>query len=146
MDPSRKRLIRMFMRTLLAAKFAAFALIAAASAQMRPLPGSEPGPSAFGPDPIIQITTTFRARIEGLADPRDVPSTTAQDTARRTLYNMAANECTVLTEFWRAECRLNSLSVYVALVSTGELNPEPSQFPSMFATAVFELKLKPPRQ
>jgi hypothetical protein len=55
---------------------------------------------AGSPDPIIQITTTFRARIDGLTDPRDGPSTTAQDTARRTLYNMAANECTVLTEFW----------------------------------------------
>jgi hypothetical protein len=136
----------MFVRTLLAAKFAALTLIATASAQMTPLPGSEPAPSAFGPDPIIQITTTFRARIEGLADPRDVPSTAAQDTARRTLYNMAANECTVLTGFWQAECRLNSLSVYVSLVNTGELNPEPPQFPSMFGTAVFELRLKQPRQ
>ena len=146
MDGWRKRLIGMFKIIPLAAKFTALTLIGAASAQMTPLAGSEPAPSAFGPDPIIQITTTFRARIEGLADPRDVPSTTARDTARRTLYNMAANECTVLTEFWRAECRLNSLSVYVALVSTGDLNPEPLQFPSMFATAVFELRLKPPRQ
>jgi hypothetical protein len=100
-------------------------------------------PSAFDPDPIIQITTTFRARIEGLADPRAVPSPTAQDTARRAVYNMAANECTVLIEIWRAECRLNSLSVYMALVNTGEPGPEPPQFPSMIGTAVFELKPRP---
>jgi hypothetical protein len=65
----------------------------AAYAQTTTFPSMERAASAFGPDPIIEITTTFRARIEGLADPRDVPSTTAQDTARRTLYNMAANEC-----------------------------------------------------
>ena len=29
-----------------------------------------------GSGPIIQITTTFRARIQGSADPRDVPSPT----------------------------------------------------------------------
>jgi len=78
------------------------------------MPGSEPpAPSAFGPDPVIQITTTFRARIEGVTDAREVPSTTAQDSARRTLYNMAANECTVLAEYWKAECRLNSFEIYV---------------------------------
>jgi hypothetical protein len=106
------------------ATIAALTLIPAASAQM-PLAGQEPAPSAFGPDPVIQITTTFRARIEGLADPRDVLSTTAQDTARRTLYPMVSNECAVLTEFWRAECRPNSLSVYVALVNTGALGRNP---------------------
>jgi hypothetical protein len=142
MDARQKR-INGILPTLLATTIAALTLIPAASAQMPPLAGAEPAPSAFGPDPVIQITTTFRAQIEGLADPRDVPSTTAQDTARRTLYNMASNECAVLTEFWRAECRLNSLSVYVALVNTGNLGPEPPQFPSMIGTAVFELKLKP---
>ena len=67
--------------------------LAIEAAQPRPLPQGRrwaaaqapsvegPPPSAFGPDPIIQITTTFRARIEGLADPRDVPTTAAQDAA-----------------------------------------------------------------
>ena len=78
------------MRSVLAVIFAAWASMAAAQAPNM----EEPPPSAFGPDPtIIQITTTFRARIEGLADPRDVPTTAAQDAARRSLYNMAANEC-----------------------------------------------------
>ncbi|MGA7804907.1 hypothetical protein, partial [Bradyrhizobium sp.] len=70
------------------------------------------------------------ARIEGMADPRDVPSNTAQETARRTLYNMAANECTVLSEFWKAGCRLSSFSVYAL--------PEAA---AMFGTAVYDLRL-----
>src|SRR5262249_49952714 len=99
--------------------------------------------SAFGPNPIIQITTTFRARIEGVADPHDVPSPTAQDSARRVLYNMAANECTVLAEYWKAECRLNSLSVYVSVESlTG---PGPAyEVPSMLGTAMYELRPQSP--
>ena len=97
----------------------AFALsMAAASAQTTNVPAA--APSAFGPDPIIQITTTFRTRIEGQADPHDVPTPTAQDTARRALYNMAANECTILAEYWQAECRLSAFDISIA---TG-LGPE----------------------
>jgi len=130
------------MRRFIAVACAALASIAAASAQPLTLPGSEPpAPSAFGPDPVIQITTTFRARIEGVADPREVPSTTAQDSARRTLYNMAANECTVLAEYWKAECRLNSFEIYVP-PETLE-GPERSA-PTMFGTAVYELKPQSP--
>jgi len=132
----------MVMRSLLAATVAALVSIAAASAQPASLPGAEPTASAFGPEPIIQITTTFRARIEDMADARDVPSTTAQDSARRSLYNMAANECTVLAEYWKAECRLNSLAVYVSLESNPGPNAE-SQVPSMFGTAVYELRPQP---
>jgi hypothetical protein len=131
--------VRIFLAVTLAAL-----TVTAASAQAITVPGTEPAASTFGPDPIIQITTTFRARIEGLADPRDVPNPTAQDTARRTLYNMAANECTLLSEYWKAECRLSSLSVYVSLVNLGEPDPEPPQLPSMFGTAVYQLRLKAP--
>jgi hypothetical protein len=129
------------MRSLLAVTFAALALVATASAQPATFAGPEPAPSAFGPDPIIRITTTFRARIEGVSDPRDVPSTASQDSARRTLYNMAANECTVLAEYWKAECRLNSFSVYVALERVVGPGAE-REVPSMFGTAVYELKLQ----
>src|ERR1700745_2019690 len=124
----------MVVRIVLGVTFAALTLMTAASAQTTSLPSTEPGASVFGPDPIIQITTTFRARIEGLADPRDVPSTTAQDTARRTLYDMAANECTVLSEFWKAECRLNSFSVYVPVARIVEPDALP-HVPSMFGKA-----------
>jgi hypothetical protein len=129
------------MRSVLAITFAALASVA--SAQPMNFPGSETAASAFGPDPILQITTTFRARIEGSGDPRDVPSTTAQETARRTLYHMAANECLVLAEYWKAECRLNSFAVYGADESAGGPGVQ-SLGPSMFGTAVFELKLASP--
>lgn len=88
----------------------------------------------------IEITTTFRARIEG-ADQRNVPPVTAQDAARRTLYNMAANECTVIAEFWKAECRLKSFSVYLGLADSASAD---LQVPSMFGTAVYELRLMSP--
>jgi hypothetical protein len=124
------------MKSLLAVALWALTMTAAA-AQMTAVPGSEAAGSAFGPDPIIQVTATFRARIEGSADARDVPSPTAQDTARRTLYNMAANECTLLAEFWKADCRLNSF--YVSM--EGIFGPDGrSQLPSMFGTAVYELR------
>ena len=127
------------MRNRLAVLFAVIASTTAAPAQTAAVPGADQAASAFGPDPIIEITTTFRARIDGPADPREVPSTTAQDAARRSLYNMAANECTVLAEYWKAECRLSSF-----LVAVGRPDPEAAQFPSMFGTAVYELRLKPP--
>jgi hypothetical protein len=126
------------MRSLLAITFAALASVA--SAQPMTYPGSETAASAFGPDPIIQITMTFLTRIEGSADSRDVPSTTAQETARRTLYHMAANECLVLAEYWKADCRLNSFAVEVADGSAGGPGVQ-SLAPSMSGTAVFELKL-----
>jgi hypothetical protein len=130
----------MVMKTLVAMACAA-SMIAAAAAQPMAVPGPEAAASAFGPDPIIQITATFRARIEGSADPRDVPSPTAQDTARRTLYNMAANECTLLAEFWKADCRLSSF--YVSMEGAQGFEGRP-QLPSMFGTAVYELRPSSP--
>ena len=118
---------------------------AAASAQTLTAPDAAPPPSAFGADPIIRITTTFRARIEGVADPRDVPSATAQDTARRLIYNMAANECIVLAEYWKAECRLSSLAVDAFVETIGGLEAQP-RVPSMFGTAIYELRLALPRR
>jgi hypothetical protein len=123
------------MKSRLAVAIAA-SMVAAASAQPMTGPGSEAPASAFGPDPIIQITTTFRARIEGSADPRDVPSPTAQDTARRTLYTMAANECTLLAEFWKADCRLNSFYISVEIFGPEGRSP----LPSMLGTAIYELR------
>jgi hypothetical protein len=126
------------MRRLVAFAGAALASIAAASAQPLTMQSTEPpASSAFGPDPVIQITTTFRARIEGVTDAREVPSTTAQDSARRTLYNMAANECTVLAEYWKADCRLNSFEIYVPPET---LEAPERGVPAMFGTAVYELK------
>jgi hypothetical protein len=130
---------------ILAAVFAALTSMTGVSAQTAIVQGAPPPPSAFGPDPIIQITTTFRARIEGVTDPRQVPSTTAQDTARRLLYNMAANECLVLAEYWKAECRLSSLAVDSSGEPIGGLDAQP-QVPSMLGTAVYELRLTSSRR
>ena len=116
------------------------ASMTAARAQTIPPPSMQPTASAIGPEGIIQITTTFQARIEGLSDARSVPTTTAQDAARRALYNMAANECTVLAEFWKADCRLGSFSIYVALADITGREVQP-QIPTMFGTAVYELRL-----
>ncbi len=123
------------MKTLLAIAIAA-SMVAGVSAQPLAGAGSDAAASAFGPDPIIQITTTFRTRVDGSADPRDVPSPTAQGTARRTLYTMAANECTLLAEYWKADCRLNSFYVSMEILGP-EGRPE---LPSMLGTAVYELR------
>ncbi len=123
------------MKSLLAV-VAALTSMATASAQTTT--STEPTTSAFGPDGIVQITTTFRAQIEGLPDPRGVPNPTAQDGARRILYNMAANECRVLAEFWKADCRLSSLSIYLSLADMAGPVTQP---PSMFGTATYELRL-----
>ena len=69
------------MKHVLTVVLAISASVAAASAQIGTFPNTEPPPSAFGPDPILQITTIFQARIEGLADARDVPTTAAQEMA-----------------------------------------------------------------
>ena len=129
----------MVVRTLLAVLFAALASMA--SAQTPIVPGMDQAASAFGPDQTIQITTTFRARVDGVADTRDVPTPIAQDTARRTLYNMAANECTLLAEYWKADCRLISFAVYLPLPNEPDMQP---QAPSMFGTAVYALRLTSP--
>ena len=128
------------MKHVLTVVLAISASVAAASAQIGTFPNTEPPPSAFGPDPILQITTIFQARIEGLADARDVPTTAAQEMARRSLYNMAANECTMLAEFWKADCRLSSFDVYVPVAEIG--GPEvPPHVASMFGRAVYGLRL-----
>ena len=124
---------------------AALMSMTAASAQTEIGSETAPPASAFGPNPIIQITTTFQARLDGVASPRDVPSATAQDAARRLLYNMAANECLVLVEYWKAECRLNSFRMYTSLESIGDLGGAPS-IPSMFGIAIYELRLASPRR
>jgi hypothetical protein len=54
---------------------------------------------------------------------------------------MAANECRVLAEFWKADCRLSSLSIFLALADIAGPVTQP---PSMFATAVYELRLMLP--
>ena len=129
----------MVVRSLLAVTCAVLATTVPGFAQSTTAPDAGPPAPAFGPDPVIQITTTFRTRIEGSADPREVPTRTAQDTARRTLYTMAADECTVLAEFWKADCRLSSFTIYLTLANVAGPDVQ-TQIPSMFGTAIYQLR------
>ena len=129
------------MKTLFAVAFVTLT-VTAVSAQTTPVPAPAPPDMPFGADPVIHIMTTFRAGLEGTADPRDVPTAMAQSTARRQLYNMAANECTVLTEYWKAECHLTSLAVNPAF----DGGPDLPRAHSLTGTAVYELRLTSPQR
>ena len=121
------------MARMITAALALAVTMSAAAAQT----GAPSEPGAPGPSQPLQITTTFQARIDGAADARDVPASTAQDTARRKLYSMAANECAVLSEYWRADCRLSSFYV------SGPLAPfsgPAAMVPSIYGTATYELR------
>jgi hypothetical protein len=92
-------------------------------------------PSAFA-EPTLRITTGFRtatAPAEGqtIADPK------SQESARQILYRMAEAECATLSEIYKADCRLASVSVSTlpALPNSGPPN-------GMGASAVYELKTK----
>jgi hypothetical protein len=94
---------------------------------------SSPQSTAFGTDPIIRITSTFRTGIT-VTEPQAVPDANAQETARRALYKMAENECAALSEIFNAECRLGSVSMLL-LVPAASIPPN-----TMSATASYELR------
>jgi len=93
------------MKTLIAAAVAVAASAASASAQTRMTFGSSQ-PSAFGADPIMPVTSTFRTSV-AVTEPQAVPNPSAQETARRALYTMAEGECAALSQIFKAECRLS---------------------------------------
>jgi len=68
-------------------------------------------PSAFGQEPVIRITATFRSATAA-AEGQPIPDSQAQETARRAIYAMALKECAVLSETFKAECRLGSVMIY----------------------------------
>jgi hypothetical protein len=113
------------------------ALLLSATSANAQVPMPQPAPSAFGADPIMHVTSVFRAKIEGVADIRDVPDIKAQEAVRKSLYDMAANECAVLAETLKAECRLSNIVIISpnTLVVGGYGVP-----PAMTATALYELK------
>jgi hypothetical protein len=125
-------------RTVTAIMAAALLSVTSASAQTGII--SQPQGSAFGADPFIRITIQLRTRIEGVTDLRqDVPDAKAQEAARRTLYDMAANECAILSEIWKAECRLGSITMPPIFLPPTSAAAAP---PSMIATAVYELRVR----
>jgi hypothetical protein len=128
------------MKILTAALFALALSATGASAQQFQPQFQPPPTSAFGPDPVMRITVSFRTAVEAV-DARAVPDQKAQETARRALYHMAADECAALSETFQAECRLGSLQIFTQVTPVQPPNAPPVA-PSMNATAVFELKQK----
>jgi hypothetical protein len=116
------------------------AIMLSASASAQPFPTTaQPATSAFGVDPIIHVTSVFRAKIEGVTDIRDVPDIKAQEAVRKSLYDMAANECAMLAETLKAECRLSNIVIVTPTTFIAGTYGIP---PAMTATALYELRPK----
>jgi hypothetical protein len=96
-----------------------------------------PQVGAFGVDPTMRVTSTFRVTIvpvetQTISDPKP------QQTARRTLYEIAEGECAVLSEVFKSECRLSSLSIINPVVPSAVAPNLASAM--MTASAVYELR------
>jgi hypothetical protein len=96
-----------------------------------------PQSGAFGVDPIMRVTTTFRVTVvpvetQTISDPKP------QETARRTLYGIAEGECAALSEVFKSECRLSSLLIVNPVVPS-PVAPNLASA-TMTATAVYELR------
>jgi hypothetical protein len=88
--------------------------------------------SVFAADATVRISTTFRIAVAS-KDTESMNDAKAQEAARRTLYGMAAGECALLSETFKAECRLNSFTI-----TSLALNLPPTSM--MAGTAIDELK------
>ena len=102
--------------------------------------GSNPPPSAFATDPIIRISSSFRSTA-AMTDGQTIPDARSQEVARRELYRMAESECLILSEIYKAECRLGSLTVN-SLFSTTPNGPPPNL---MTAIGAYELRARKPQ-
>jgi len=87
--------------------------------------------------PAMRVTTTFRATVVAV-ETQTILDPKPQETARRTLYGMAEGECAALSEVFKSECRLSSLSI-VNPVITNMLSAPNLASAIMTATAVHEL-------
>ena len=113
------------------------AMLLSATIANAQVPTPQGAPSAFGVDPIMRVTSVFRAKIQGVNDIRDVPDIKTQEAVRKSLYDMAADECAVLAEMLKAECRLSNIVIVAPppfIVGTYGIPP------TMSATALYELK------
>jgi len=88
--------------------------------------------------PAMRVTTTFRATVVAV-ETQTILDPKPQETARRTLYGMAEGECAALSEVFKSECRLSSLSI-VNPVITNMLSAPNLASAIMTATAVYELR------
>jgi len=124
------------MRSLAIIALATLFIAVSASAQPT-VTFNTPQHSAFGVDPVVRITTTFRTVVP--TDGPAGPDAKAQEAARRALYGVADGECALLSETFKAECRLNSLSM------TNPVLPASAALSNvMSATAIYELKPRAP--
>jgi hypothetical protein len=122
------------MKTLAVVAIAVAISTTSANAQITTTFSTPQQATAFGVDPIMRVTSTFRTTV-AVTEPQAMPDAKAQETARRALYGMVENECTVLSEALKAECRLSSVSILVPITLN---NTAPSN--AMSATAIYELK------
>lgn len=119
-----------FLATLLAAALAA----SSATAQVI-APPSIP-PSVPRPEQPLRVTSNFRTTVALAPTPQLVPDAAAQETARRALYAMAADECALLSEIYKSDCRLTSVQI-VAFPPLGS-GAQPANV--LNATATYELR------
>ena len=102
-----------------------------AAAQFTINPAPQAG--AFGVDPILRVTSSFRKAVT-LGPTQTVPEPAEQAAARRDLYAMAADECASLAEIFKSECRLSSVQMFVPV---GAAAAPPNV---VTVTAVYELR------
>src|SRR5689334_853321 len=80
--------------------------VASAAAQVSsPVP---PGPQRS--EQPLRVSSTFRT-ILTMAPTQIVPDAAAQEAGRRALYAMAADECAALSEIFKSDCHLTSVSI-----------------------------------
>ena len=92
----------------------------------------QPMPSGPAGEPVIRVANTFRTAVPA-SETESMSDAKAQETIRRSLYGMVAGECAVLSEAFKADCRLNSFTVQAL----------PAAAPgTLTATAIYELKPK----
>lgn len=124
--------------SLVAATFGAATLgaatLGATSAAAQVISPIPPGPPQR-PEQPLRITSTFRT-ILTMAPTQVVPDAAAQDAGRRALYAMAADECAVLSEIFKGDCRLSAVQI-VAFPPFGS-NAQPANI--LNATANYELR------
>ena len=113
-------------------------LVLAASSVTAQVNVAAPQGGASNVVPAMRVTTTFRATVVAV-ETQTILDPKPQETARRTLYGMAEGECAALSEVFKSECRLSSLSI-VNPVITNMLSAPNLASATMTATAVYELR------
>lgn len=98
------------MRRLFLLTAAGLLVFAGANAQtitIRPTDGAPLSAGQFAPTRIqVQMNISQRVTMDGVDEQRHV-----EEAVRRSLYEMAMNECTVITAIFKTGCRMASLNV-----------------------------------